>query len=131
MDEIQDALRVLQQAKAAKAKAEVLIEATQSLLVKCAEREQVKTLIADVDGQRISATVVASERLAYDEKALKKALGDKWKTIRVEKVDAAKLKTAITEGKVDASAVAEHITISKSKPYLRLSVVASIQQQDS
>ena len=131
MNEIENALHALKAAKAAKLEAETQIEDAQALLIKIAERDEVKTLSGTVDGQTVNATVVAVERLSYDEKALKKALGDKWKTIRTEKVDATKLKTAIIKGEVDAMEVAKHTTIQKSKPYLRLSVGDTTQQRDS
>jgi 2-phospho-L-lactate transferase/gluconeogenesis factor (CofD/UPF0052 family) len=131
MEEIREAIMQLIGAKADKIVAESKIEEAQALLVKIAEREQTKALSSDIGGKTVNATVVSTERISYDEKALKKALGEKWKSIRSEKVDNTKLKAAITQGMVDASLVSKHAQITKSKPYVRISVQDTTQQPDS
>jgi hypothetical protein len=127
-DNIDSLLEILFQAKAAQAAAAEMVEETQAALIKIAERDELKTL----EGEKIRATVVSSERVVYNERTLKKALGVKlWNAIRTEKVDPSKLKTAMSNGKIDPVIVAQNSQITKSKPYLRLSDAGTTQQPDS
>lgn len=119
-------LNALVKAKETQREANELVEEIQSKLVEYAEREQTKT----IESGTVRATVVCSERISYNERLLKKALGVKlWNTIKTEKVDASKLKTAMTQGAIDPVIVAQHSTITKSKPFLRLSNAEEATQQ--
>ncbi len=123
-----DLLQALVAAKAAQRASEDLVADIQAQLVKIAERDELKT----IEGSTIRATVVTSERIVYNERLLKKALGAKlWNAIRTEKVDPSKLKKELTSGAIDPVIVAQHSMITKSKPYLRLSDAAQTQPQDS
>lgn len=125
--EIDRLLDILATAKEAKEAAESVIEDAQAALVKIAERDHLKT----IEGQKYRATVVTTERVSYNERTLKKALGVKlWNTIRTEKVDQSKLKAAMSAGVIDPVIVAQNSQITASKPYLKLSAEVT-QQPDS
>lgn len=127
MSNTEELLDMLSTLKTAKDDIDRAIDDVQGQLIKIAERDNLKTIV----GEKVQATVVSSERVSYNEGALKKALGAKqWKLVRVEKVDQAKLKKAMSSGVVDAMIVAQNSTVTRTKPYLRLSQV-STQQPDS
>ena len=100
----------------------------QESLLKYAASTEAKTLTS----KRYRATVITSERVTYNNKTLKKALGAKlWNRIKKEQVDSSKLKSLVSGGQIDPMIVAQCSEITKSKPYLRISGAGQTQQQDS
>jgi len=125
---VEELLEQLAEAKAEQIAANEKVAAIQTRLLTYAQETESKTL----SGDRIKATVVTTERVAYNEKTLKKALGVKlWNTIKKESVDSSKLKSQVSKGLIDPIVVAQNSTITKSKPYLRISEVDQTQPQDS
>ena len=74
------------------------------------------------DGVKYTVTVAAPRTtVAYDEAALKKALGaKKYGKVTITKLDKAKLEAAVQEGEIDAHVVAQHATITHGARSVRL-----------
>lgn len=64
-------------------------------------------------------TAVEGHTTTYDEKSIRAAIGeDLWDKVKSEKLDRAKLATAIMQGLVSDEMVASHATITPKKPYI-------------
>lgn len=121
----------LTEAKAAKAAAEDKIKDITAKIVAVAQERGEKSVEADTSKGRVRLTVVTTERLTYNDAKLKERLGKRFKKVRSDKVDPDKLSNMLVKGIVKEEEVQECLTLTKSRPYLRSSVVGSTQQQDS
>lgn len=99
----------------------------QEKIVKISEREQKKVMSVHTSqhGDQ-TLSVVSSETLVYDLDKFKETVGEKWDdlTVTTTKVNSAKVRSEVLEGRLDAKIVADCTTIKKSAPYIRISNIA-------
>lgn len=114
--DIQDLKRLKQIAEDAKE----AFEEAQALFVKEMEALNRKTLTND----DTKVTVVSGSTTKYDERGLAKALGAPlWNKITKKSLDKAKLEDLVNDGTIDINVVAQHATVTPSKPFVRFSAV--------
>lgn len=131
-EELTTLLTNYRQAKANKEFAEFKLEKAQQELTAFMAEHGIKSTVGTSDGSQYRITMTSSERVTFNEDGLKKSLGaDLWKTIVKSKIDSTLLSKAIRKGAIDPTVVAQHSTIKKSSPYIRLSAAELTQPQDS
>jgi hypothetical protein len=86
------------------------------------EEEEIKSSSIEEDGVKHTVTIAAPRTtVSYDEEGLKKALGAKaYQKITVNKLDKAKLETAVQNGDIDTRVVAQHASINVGARSVRL-----------
>lgn len=121
--ELSDYIATMKRAKADMATAEAVFSHAQDMVIKLMEQQGAKSETLSVNGELTKVTVVAQERVKFDEPGLLKALGTRsFNALTRRKLDAGLVKAAVTEGKVDATVIAQHSTIVTSAPYVRISL---------
>src|SRR5215471_2163300 len=81
----------------------------------------INTASYEVDGVKITGTLVQGSSLHFDEARLKRALGAKlWDSITTRTLDKAKLEDAIAKGYVDATVVAQCSVETPRRPYITI-----------
>lgn len=86
-----------------------------------AGKKSTSITLADT-GDQIKGTLVAVQRVVYDEERLKKALGSKvWPKVVKEVLDKEKLEANIVAGVIDAVTVASCTEVKDNKPYVKIS----------
>lgn len=131
MNELDYLAEELKKAKHLKLTAEERIKSITEKIVSIARDSGEKSVEAKTSDGRVRLTVVTTERLTYNDAKLKHRLGKRFKKVRSDKVDPDKLAKMLLEGVVKEEEVKECLTLTKSRPYLRSSVVESTQQRDS
>lgn len=116
-EEIETTLKLLAKLKEVKAATDNSIKEANAVLVKAAEERESKS----VEVGKRKYTVVASERISFDNQILKNILSAKqWKAISVRKADQSKIEAAVTSGLVQVTDIKEAMSVSKSAPYVRI-----------
>lgn len=87
------------------------------------EAKQRKSVSKTEGDKKIQATYIKAERSSVNEDSLKKALGAaRFKKYTKQVVDKAKLEAAMQTGELDPMQVGQHVTVSYTKPFLRLTI---------
>lgn len=81
------------------------------------EKRSVKT----VNSGHRKYTAVASERAIVDEAKLREAVGEEvWTRITDQKLNRSKLDEAIMDGSLDPTVYAQHLTVKRGAPHIRI-----------
>ena len=124
--ELIDSLLQMQEAKQLIERAERDLAFAQERVIKLMEQSGNKTTVVDLSGTKSKITVVEQERLKINDTELRNAIGeDAFNLVTVRKVDTTLLKAAVTNGTVDANVMSKVSTITKSSPYVRISVASA------
>jgi hypothetical protein len=82
---------------------------------------QISTASVEVDGVKITGTLMESSTMTIDEERLKRALGaQKWQNITSRVLDRAKLEDAIAKGLIDATTVAQCSVEQPRRPWIKI-----------
>jgi hypothetical protein len=82
---------------------------------------EIKSDLVCVRGDDYKVTVVAAETVRVDEEGLRKAIGAvAYRRICKQKVDNKLLDAAVRDGVLSLDTVAEHVTIKKNTPHVRV-----------
>lgn len=120
-DQFHKALQAFLAAKNRKEKAEDDFDQIKSTLIGLMLQEGRKTVAMEHEDKVVRGTLASTTRMKWDEDGLKKAIGaEAFKKVTTPKVDAKKMREAISMGVVDPNKVAMHCTESHSY-YIRTS----------
>lgn len=113
----------LRELKQLKAEAEDAIKQLEGELAELCLERQSKYLETDIDGQKVTATMVQPTRVVWNNEVAKEELGDQWKEVVTitEKVDSQKIDDLLAEGIISQETVSKMADLKLTRAYFRLS----------
>jgi len=128
-DLLATAVDQLEQMRQARDFAQTDFEDAQANVLALMSAHKIKTSTVMRDDARLKVTVVESETMDFNERSLRKALSapvyDKLCDLKLNRQ---KLEEAIADGRVDPVVVASNTTVTKRKPYVRVTPIKGSEQ---